>query len=47
MSQGLRRKAVALSRISLGDADQRLVAMLRLRLAMDGEHIVKTPLPAL
>ncbi|WP_405851612.1 hypothetical protein OG361_02535 [Streptomyces sp. NBC_00090] len=41
------RKAVALSGISLGDADQRLVATLRLRLAMGGEHIVKAPFPTL
>ncbi|MFG2587966.1 helix-turn-helix domain-containing protein [Streptomyces sp. NPDC048438] len=40
------RKAVALSGISVDDPDQRLVAMLRLRLAVNGGPVAEAPFPA-
>ncbi|MFJ2264037.1 PucR family transcriptional regulator [Streptomyces sp. NPDC087844] len=40
------RKAIALSGISIDDPDQRLVAMLQLRLALNGGPIAKAPFPA-
>ncbi|MDR6979678.1 DNA-binding PucR family transcriptional regulator [Streptomyces sp. 3330] len=40
------RKAISLSGISIDDPDQRLVAMLQLRLALNGGPTAKAPFPA-
>ncbi|MFD6284763.1 helix-turn-helix domain-containing protein [Streptomyces sp. NPDC060205] len=39
------RAATALSGISIDDPDQRLVAMLQLRLVLNGEPLAKDPFP--
>ncbi|WP_408058373.1 helix-turn-helix domain-containing protein [Streptomyces tauricus] len=41
------RKSIVLSGISTDDRDQRLVAMLQLRLALNGKALTKAPFPTL